>query len=341
MRIFIIGGTGFIGAHVTRRLFDAGHELTVFHRGRTSVELPAQVDHIFGVRDDLKFYRDEVEAAAPEVVIDMIPMTETDAERTMGMFRGLAEHVVAVSSGDVYRNYNGMLGRTTVDPDPVPLSENAPLRRAYYPYRDVADGEDDPLYHYDKILVERAFRSAPDLPATVVRLPMVYGEGDPRYRLWPYLKRMLDGRPAILLGTAHAGWRTARGYVRNVADAIATAATDPDARGRIYNVGELTSYTERQWVERLGEAAGWDGEVVTLPGEDLPAALRPSFNPAYELALDTSRFREAVGYAEATAPGEAVRRTVAWVCEHPPQEPVTGTAYDATFDYDAEDEALG
>jgi nucleoside-diphosphate-sugar epimerase len=38
------------------------------------------------------------------------------------------------------------------------------------------------------------------LPGTVLRLPTVYGPGDYQHRLFEYLKRMDDGRPAILLG---------------------------------------------------------------------------------------------------------------------------------------------
>jgi uncharacterized protein YbjT (DUF2867 family) len=35
MRVLVIGGTGFIGARVLRKLIDEGHEAMVFHRGQT------------------------------------------------------------------------------------------------------------------------------------------------------------------------------------------------------------------------------------------------------------------------------------------------------------------
>lgn len=35
MKVFIIGGTHFIGPHVIHYLFEAGHEVMVFHRGQT------------------------------------------------------------------------------------------------------------------------------------------------------------------------------------------------------------------------------------------------------------------------------------------------------------------
>jgi 2'-hydroxyisoflavone reductase len=37
MRVLVIGGTGFIGSHITRELIRRDHDVTVFHRGRTEV----------------------------------------------------------------------------------------------------------------------------------------------------------------------------------------------------------------------------------------------------------------------------------------------------------------
>lgn len=70
---------------------------------------------------------------------------------------------------------------------------------------------------YDKILVERAVMGDADPVGTILRLPMVYGPGDPQHRLFQYLKRMDDRRPAILMDEGAAGWRWSRGYVENVA----------------------------------------------------------------------------------------------------------------------------
>ena len=60
---------------------------------------------------------------------------------------------------------------------------------------------------------------------------MVHGPRDYQHRLFPYLKRMDDGRPAIVLDEDRARMRVTRGYVEDVAAAIALAATDPRASG--------------------------------------------------------------------------------------------------------------
>ncbi len=67
--------------------------------------------------------------------------------------------------------------------------------------------------------------SDPDIEGTVLRLPFVYGPGDYQHRIFEYLKRMDDKRPAILLDQKRARWRWTWGYVKDVAAAIACAAT--------------------------------------------------------------------------------------------------------------------
>lgn len=335
MRILIIGGTRFIGPYVVRRLTDAGHSITLFHRGETKADLPAAVNHIYGDRRDLALFTKEFKTAAPDVVLDMIPYTEEEARVLMRVFKTLAPRVVAISSADVYRAYGRLLRLETGAPDPVPLDEEAPLRESLYPHRAHSEGPDDFKYHYDKILVERVLMSDEELPATVLRLPAVYGAGDPQHRLFDYLKRMEDGRPAILLGEELVRWRWTRGYVENVADAIALALTDERAANRIYNVGEREALTEADWVRSLGEVTGWNGRIVSVPKDLLPEHLTVDSDCTHHLFTDTSRIRTELGYDERISREEALRRTIKWERMHPPAE-----VNPAQFDYAAEDEAL-
>ncbi len=331
MRVLAIGATGFIGAHVVRCLLDEGHEVAVLHRGDTNPDHLAGAEHIRTDRSALAEVRGELHRFAPEVVLDVIPYTEQQAQEVVEAFRGLAGHLVAVSSADVYRNYDGLRGKPTAPPDPVPLTEGAPLRETLYPYR----GHDLPFawaHDYEKILVERVVLGDPELPGTVLRLPAVYGPGDRQHRLRPYLRRMDDGRPAVLLEREQASWQWTRGYVENVAAAIALAVTDARAAGRVYNVGEENAATERQWVERIGAAAGWTGEIVQVPAELLPEQLRQPLDWRYHLACDTSRIRRELGYTEPVGLPDALDRTLEWERSQP-------TAGESP-DYAAEDAVL-
>jgi nucleoside-diphosphate-sugar epimerase len=311
MRVLAIGATGFLGPHIVRRLVRSGHEVAVLHRGRTDADLPAGVTRIVGDRGALARALPEVGRFGPEVVLDVVPYTERQARAVADVFGGLAWRLVALSSADVYRNYDGLRGRSSAPPDPTPLAEGAPLRETRFPYRGAGLGETW-AEDYDKIPVERVVLGTPGLTGTVLRLPAVWGPGDRQRRLRPYLQRMDDGRPAVLLSHAQAGWRWTRGYVENVAAAVALAVADDRAAGRVYNVGERSAPTEREWVAAIGRAVGWAGRVVAVPAERLPRPLRQPLDFRYGLATDTGRIREELGFEEPVALGESLARTASW-----------------------------
>jgi nucleoside-diphosphate-sugar epimerase len=335
MNVLVIGGTRFVGPHVVRRLVDAGHNVTVFHRGETEADLPPAVRHIYGDRRDLLDFQDEFKQLAPQVVLDMIAYTEDEALAVMRVFKGLAQRVVAVSSADVYRAYGLLLRLESGPPDHVPLSEDAPLRDMLYPYRAKAASPDDRAFSYDKILVERVFMSDSELPGTILRLPAVYGPGDFQHRLFEYVKRMDDGRRAILLEETQAVWRWTRGYVEMVAAAIALAVMNERARGRIYNVGEKDALTEAEWVRAIGQAVGWEVEVIAVPKDLLPAQMAGDYALEHHLVVDSSRARRELGYNEEVTREDALKRTIEWERANPPEE-----IDPQQFDYAAEDAVL-
>jgi nucleoside-diphosphate-sugar epimerase len=339
MRILVIGGTGFVGLPVVQQLSLQGHTILVVHRGQTQANLSSEMQHLLIDRTQLQEYLQDFQRFAPEVVLDMIPYTQQDAQIVMETFHGLAQRVVAISSGDVTRAYGRVI---CIEPGPVeqvPLTEETPLREKLYPYRgEKPRSRDDPEHwkdDYEKILVERTVMSDPTLPATILRLPMVYGPRDQQHRLFAYLKRMDDLRPAIILGERLARWRWSRGYVGNVAAAIALAVTDSRATGRIYHVCEEPTLTEKEWVQAIGKAAGWNGTIITLPEEQLPERLARKINTSQDLLYDITRIRQELGYREPISLDEALKETIAWQRANPP-----GDVDANLFDYALEDAVL-
>jgi len=334
MRVLLIGGSGFIGPHVAGALDRLGHEVVIFHRGK----VPAPRE-ILGDRRKLTDHASALRAAAPDVVVDLILSSGTQARALMTVFRGASGRVVALSSCDVYRACGVLHGSESGPLEPLPLTESSRLRtvlQTYPPERvkmlqQVFGWLDE---EYDKIPVEREILGDPDLPGTVLRLPMVYGPGDPLHRFFPTLKRMDDRRPAILFEEKLACWRSPRGYVENVADAIALAASNDRAASRIYNVGEAESFSELDWAQQIAKVTGWSGKLVTLPAEHTPAHLQWPGNLDQHWTIDTTLIREELGYCEPIAREDGIRRTIEWERANPP--PLDPRA----FDYTAEDVAL-
>src|SRR6266849_6060708 len=298
MRILLIGGTGFIGPWVVRLLLRGAHTICLFHRGQTTADLPSVVSHIYGDRQNLTSRASELRGFAPDIVLDMFPYAEQQAHIVMQTFRGVARRVVAISSMDVYRAYGRFCRLEGGPPEPEPFTEDAPLRSTLYPYRASAKQPSDLAYTYDKIPVERAVMDDADLVGTVLRLPQVYGPGDPQHRLFEHLKRMMDGRRIILLEEGRARWRWTRGYVENVGAAIALAVTDGRAAGRIYNVGDRQTFTELEWLERIGRTVGWNGIIKVISRALLPEHLAAPYDWRHHLVADTSRIRKELSYQE-------------------------------------------
>jgi nucleoside-diphosphate-sugar epimerase len=330
MKVLVIGGTGFIGRPLVRELVGMGHAVSVLTRHTSPVDLPAE--SIVGERCDLASLR-----PAADVVIDLILSSGAQAQRLMDTFLGVAKRVVAASSIDVYRACGVLHGSEEGPLEPVPLTEDSALRTVLQTYPPESVKALQKVFHwlddeYDKIPVERTILGDRQLPGTVLRLPMIYGPGDRLHRFQPVLKRIDDGRWRILLEEGWADWRPPRGFVDNVAAAIALAAVSKQAAGRVYNVAETPAFPEREWAGKIAAATGWTGEFVIVPKDRMPATIAQKGNSAQHWEADSSRIRRELGYREPVLLDEAIARTIEWERANPP-----GEFNPNRFDYEAED----
>lgn len=338
MKVLLIGGTGFMGPSTAFYLQKSGHQVTVFHRGKTAA--PHGADEIIGDSHQLKDYRTEFEQCGFDVVVDFILSSGRQAKELTRTFRGITQRIVAISSMDVYRAM-GVIHGTELGPlQKLPLTEGSELRTQQNTYsaegmkrvKEVYPWADD---EYDKIPVEETVLQDCDLYSTVLRLPMVYGPGDPLHRFHAVLKRMDDGRDYIIFPSDLAEFRSPRGFVDNVGAAIALAATSEKAVGRVYNICEEESFSELEWSKKIAAAVGWKGEFIVVPHDGAPKHLRQPGNMAQHLAASSERIRRELGYREPVSRDEAIRRTIEWEREHQPAAPLV-----MPFNYAEEDAAV-
>jgi nucleoside-diphosphate-sugar epimerase len=318
-RVLFLGG-----AAAVRALIADGHSVTVFHRGTTENPLPGGVRHIHGDRAEIGKHADELRRAKADVVVDMRALKASDTEAVQDVFRRHAKRHVLISSIDVYQAWDAIRCR---DERPVVSSadgsfdEDAPLRRRPFPYRERAK-EGDIYWDYDKIPCERKALEDRELPGTVLRLPMVYGPDDYQHRLYAVARRMADRRPFVILSRPEASAVLPRCFVDDVGRAIAMAATDHRAAGRPYNVVDDPSFVERDWVALVARVLRWEGRVVELPAEAMPAHMVDDepMDWSVSIAVSASRIRSELGWTLRTAREEAIARTVAWELAHPPEK---------------------
>ena len=337
MRILLIGGSGFIGTPLSRELAAGDHEVAILHRGNAPSS-QSGIRHIRGDRHRLTESFRPLKDFAPEVIVDLVLSAGEQARLLMQLAGVLRARVVALSSMDVYRAW-GVIHRVESGPlEPLPITEDSPLRTTRKLYTPEATKAMQGIFtwlsdDYDKISVEEEVLRGP-VPGTILRLPMVYGPGDPLHRCLPVVKRVMDGRPAMILPEDFAAWRGPRGYVENVAHAIALAALSDRAAGRVFNISEEPALSELEWRSKLARELGWTGEFVVLPPARAPKHLRVPFNAAQHVVASSDRIRAELGFHEVVAPDESIRRTLSWEVEHPPN------FTPPEFDYQAEDEAL-
>jgi nucleoside-diphosphate-sugar epimerase len=336
MKVLLIGGNGFIGAFTIRQLQQAGHDVTVFHRGK--VPAPDGMSQISGDRNSLSDFRGQFAREKFDVVIDFVLSSVRQARQLMETLRGVTPRVIALSSMDVYRAWGIFYGLEPGGLEPLPLNEDSALRtNAPYPPEVVKKLQQMVTWvdeEYDKVPAERVVLSEPELPGTVLRLPMIYGPGDYVHRFHPVLKRIDDGRRQIIFADDVAALRTPRGYVEDIAAAIVLAATAPQSAGRVYNMCETESFGELDWARKVAAVEGWTGEFIVLPHDKTPEHLLWPGNTAQHLVVSSDRIRQELGYRELLPREEAIRRTIEWERAHIPE-------YSASqFNYEAEDEAL-
>ena len=140
MRILVIGGGGPIGQACIRAFSNREDDVCWTSRGPALVAGQVQADR---TRPDeiLKLARSH----CADAVIDMTAYTAAETLPLLAALNGQIGRYVMVSSSDVYRNY-GLLHRSEAGAsDPVPLTEQSPLRTRPFPYRgEQPRGVDDP-----------------------------------------------------------------------------------------------------------------------------------------------------------------------------------------------------
>jgi len=103
MDILIIGGTQFVGRHLVEAAFDAGHNVTLFNRGKTNPGIYPAAEEIHGDRDG---GLDGLKGRQWDVVVDTSAYVPRIVRQSAALLRDAVEHYVFVSSISVYSDFS-------------------------------------------------------------------------------------------------------------------------------------------------------------------------------------------------------------------------------------------
>ena len=267
MNTLVTGGAGFIGSHLTERLLDEGHLVTVidnFAAGRP--------ENLASRRGDpaLKIIRADVtdeQALRPHfagaewvfhlaAIADIVPSIERPMDYARSNIMGTLAVLEAARRAGAKRFVYAASSSGYGIPDQFPTPEDAAIR-PLYPYALTKALGEQAVFHWNRVY---------KMPCISLRLFNVYG---PRSRttgaygavFGVFLAQKLAGKPFTLVGD---GQQTRDfTYVTDVAEAFVGAAAS-DAQGEAFNVGSGRACSINYLVKLLGGSAV---HIPKRPGE--------------------------------------------------------------------------
>lgn len=317
--VLLVGGSGFLGAHVTRALTADGHRVTVLARGRHP-DLPG-IETLRADRRDPPALAAALEGRQFELTVDFLVYDEVDIERLWLAPHASLGRYLMISTGQVYLVTEG-----AESPFREPDAEGPVMAEPE------AGGEDHAQWSYGvgKRRAERALfalRATHGLRAAALRLPILQGEGDGTLRLWAWIERLLDGGPVLL---PEGGERPIRHLAADdLAAAIVRLARGEAPRHEAYNLAQSDVVTLRAFLERVGAAAGVKPKFVDVSWPEIRAAGIDAdalpYAGRWSSVLDPARAAGEWGLVGAPT-DEYLPRVVRWHLEHRPEHSHRGYA---------------
>ena len=188
MRILVIGGTRFIGRHVVLQALERGHELTVFHRGRTNSDLFAGDDRVERRTGDRNSDLSALADGTWDATVDTCAYVPRQVQELADVLGQRGGRHLLVSSVPAY-----------APPAAPGFDEDSPLAELDDP---AVEEVTDATYGGLKVLCERAAEDRYGPGTVVVRPTYVVGPDDYTWRFPWWVTRMARGGDVLAPGPA-------------------------------------------------------------------------------------------------------------------------------------------
>ena len=239
-KIIVFGGSGFIGRYVVQRLAKTGAVIGVPTRNIESAKFLRSYGDVGQITPIACNLMDDADLrrviAGADIVINLLGILYESRKNQFDIIhRRIPDRIARIASAFGVKSF-------------VHVSAIG------------ADAKSDSVYARTKFAGEQAVRAA--LPhAVVLRPSIVFGAEDGFFNLFAGLARLFHILP--LIGGGRTKFQPV--YVGDVADAVLAAMHNPDAVGRIYELGGPKIYSFAELMRLMLEQCGQKACLVSVP----------------------------------------------------------------------------
>jgi 2'-hydroxyisoflavone reductase len=296
MRILVIGGTAFVGRHFTRAAVDAGHDVTLFHRGKTGTGLFPQATHLSGDRDE------DLSALAEggwDATVDVCAYFPRQVRAIAAALGARGGRYVFISSVSAYS--------PSVPPN---YDESAPLAEVSDPEATEITNEN---YGGLKVACEQASTELFGPGTTIIRPTYVVGPYDRSYRFTWWVDRIARGGTVLAPGSPDdpiqvIDARDQGAWIVSLLERSVTGTFHAVSPAPPFGFGQLLEAIAAE-VAPAGTQLTWaDSSFLTEQGTD--GAALPLWTEGDAGAANLSTASPAAAFAAGLAP-RSLRQTVA------------------------------
>lgn len=248
MRLLILGGTRFVGLHITQAALERNHDVTLFNRGRTNPELFTGVERVVGDRDG---GLDALRGRRWDLAIDVNGYLPRLVHDSAAMLRDAVPRYLFISTLAVYATF-------TPGQD-----EGAPLATLANP---MVETITDETYGPLKALCEAAVREFFPQRHIILRPGFIIGPHDHTGRFTYWARRIRKGGEVLAPGSPDNPFQAID--ARDLA-AFALQLSEAEITD-IYNViGPERPTTWREVLETCREVVNRDARLTWVSEEFL------------------------------------------------------------------------
>src|SRR6187200_1676032 len=300
MRVFITGGAGFVGSHLSEALLERGDEVFILDNLSTG-----SIDNIVHLKTNPRFHYTIDTVSNEPLLAEMIDRCDVVFHLAAAVGVKL---IVEQPVHTIETNVHGtevVLKHANKKKKLVCLASTSEVygKSADVPFRETADlvlgatAKHRWAYACSKLLDEflaLAYWKERKLPVVIVRLFNTVGPrqtGQYGMVLPTFVRQALGGQPITVFGDG----RQTRSftYVGDVVDALIALASDAGAVGEVFNIGNTTEVTIRHLAERVKTLTSSESLIQYVPYDQ---AYEAGFEDMPRRVADISKVNALIGF---------------------------------------------